>query len=116
MIEDHQVDQVATDGPAEDANHAEVGVLERPRSGGAGVIDENRDVDVAFRTRRAPDPAPEQPGEPDGRFHAQPAREVVADAADRVVAHPFKIGHPVSNVPDTDAERTFGVPAPAGPQ
>lgn len=105
VVEDHEIDQIAADGPGHQWNEPEAGILERPRSGGAGVVDENRDVDVALRTRRAPDPAPEQPGQADRRLGAQAARKVVAQAADRGVAHSFERRHPGANVPDTDSAK-----------
>ncbi len=103
VVEDHEIDQIAADGPGHQRNEPEVGVLERPRSVGAGVVDENRDVDVALRARRTPDPAAKQPGEAHGRLGPQVAREIFAQPADRGVAHFSELGHRDSNVPDTDA-------------
>lgn len=87
VVEDHEIDQIAADGSGHQWYEPEVGILERPRSGGAGVVHENGDVDVALGARSATDAAPEQPGEADGRLGAQAAREVIAQAADRGVPH-----------------------------
>ena len=103
VVENDEIDQIAADGAGHQRYEPEVGVLERSRAGGAGVVDQNRYVDVALRTRCAPDPAPEQPGEADGRLGAQPAREIIAQATGRVVAHFRERSHRDTNVPDTAA-------------
>lgn len=102
VVEDHEIDQIAAHGAGHRGNQSETGVLERSRPVGAGVVDEDGDVDVALRARRAPDPASEQPSEADGRLGAQAAREVIAQAADRGIPHSLERRHPETNVPDAE--------------
>ena len=85
VVEDDKVDQVAADGAGHRRDESEVGVLERSRTVGAGIVDQDGDVDVAVRALRAAGPAPEQPGEAHGRLRPQAAREVVAQLASRCV-------------------------------
>ena len=103
VVEDHEIDQVATNGTGHCRDESKAGGLERLRAVGAGIVDKDGDVDVTLRAGRTPDPAPEQPGETDRRVGAQAAREVVGQAAERVAAHAFEFRHRDSNVADTDS-------------
>ena len=100
VVEDHEIDQVAANGTGHGWDESEAGGLECLRAVGAGIVDNDGDVDVALRTGRTPDPAPEQPGEADGGLGAQATREVVAQAAEPVAAHAFEFRHRDSNVAD----------------
>ena len=103
VVEDDEIDEVAANGAGHQRNESTAGVLERFRAVGAGVVHEDGDVDVTLGAGRIPDPAPEQPGETDRGLGAQAAREVVAQAAERVAAHAFELCHRDSNVADTDS-------------
>ena len=107
MVEDYEIDQIAADGAGHRRNESKIRVLERSRTVGAGVVDEDRHVDVALRTRYARDSAPEQPGEAHGRLRAQAARKVVAQPVERGIAAGFGRTHQGTNLAETASEARF---------
>ena len=111
VVEDHEVDEVAAHGAGHRGDESEVGVVERSRTVGARIVDEHGNVDVALPASGPAGPAPEQPGQADGRFGTQAAREVVAQAADRGVAHLCELSHRGSNVPDAAGNSAWRIGA-----
>ena len=103
VVEEHEVDEVAGDEPAERANYPEHGVLDRPGSGRARVADEDGDVHVAVPAGGAARPASEQPREADRRLGTQAAREVVAQPAVGTTASRFGCIHGDTNLPEIGA-------------
>ena len=98
-VEEHEVEEVAADEPAERSNHPEQRVLGRSRPGRAGVADEHGDVHVAVPTRGAARPAAEQPREADRRLRTQTAREVVTQPAVGATTGRFGLAAPQPNGP-----------------
>ena len=80
LVEQHEVDPVAPDVAGHRGDEPPDRLLDRGGRRDAGVVDEDGDVDIAVRTRRAARPTPEQVGEADRRLGTQTPGEIIPKA------------------------------------